>query len=414
MPPAEDLETELLRQLDGSNEHDLSTFPHMSVQLWEVSRDDLISREWTTQHWDRLWRQHDAENAERISQQLVEGAGVHEQVASHLGRELRPPWLLLKWRDIRFVKNTGTTQVMKPQALVIWGSRAQIFTGGGKAGSLRLSTHAFNLTFLDITGKKLTQDSAGQSVPAVEVLPLTTAAAKKSRAKPRQTSSGTTSTGGRNSASAQADAVLLTAAASKSKKQGGSKKKNSGITAMSSVEPAAAAAAAVSVQSGTGTGRRQNKRRRHTRGNDSDSDAYENSEGEANAEASESNRRTERSRATVSYRGLDEIGEREPDEDIDPDLDDDPEDSDDLYEIESIVREQKEAGIDWYLVKWKDCPVNDAWNSPDWKTREQLETDCPNLLAEFDICRENTPLSVVANEGQQGAPAAKKSKKQKR
>jgi hypothetical protein len=70
------------------------------------------------------------------------------------------------------------------------------------------------------------------------------------------------------------------------------------------------------------------------------------------------------------------------------------EEESDSAEVEYIVREA--PGVDgtvYFLIKWKDFPVNDAEDSKDWKTREELMETCSELLRQYEQA-ENEPLSL--------------------
>jgi len=367
MPPSvrqphvmEDSESELLFQLDGSNQHDLSTFPHMSVQLWELYRQDIVDRGWTTQFWERKWQQSERENAARMNQQLTEGQPrVQAQVATQ--PELRPPWLVHMYRDMRFVRNTGSAQVVNPEQLVIWGTQSQIFMGA-RSANLRLSRHAFNLTFLDLTGKKV--EEPGDGMPAVAAA----GAGKKTKTKagPPQGGNGQ--------------------AKSKASGRGASK------VTVQSEEPVAAVGSAASVSGAVPKGLGKAKRRRPRSARSDDDGDYEEDESNANIPptAMESSRKAEqRSRGhAVSYEGLD--GEGVEDQDDDEIAEEHP---DDQGEVECIFRDVVEDGVTWFLIKWKGCAVDDSPESTDWKTREELAS-CSELLAEWEKS-ENMPLSKL-------------------
>lgn len=177
-------------------EHDLSTFPHMSVQLFEHYSQDLVDRGWTTMFWDRKWQQHEREVATRLQQTHSSGAQ-DEPVAMAGQPEMRPPWLVRLYRDIRFVKNTGSVQVFQPEHMVLWGPQAQILAGA-RGNNLRLTTHAFKLTFLDLTGRKLEDGEPAAAPAAADVT------AGQRRRKASASTGGTAA-----SASPQARPVML-------------------------------------------------------------------------------------------------------------------------------------------------------------------------------------------------------------
>jgi len=389
---------DLARSDDSAAKHDISSFPHMVVQLFEFYKPDLA--EWTTQFWEQQWRVHQSPVAASLLSQPPRASGaVDAALPSSVQTELRPPWLVSMYRDIRFVKNQGAFQTMKPEHLIMWGSQKELLAGSNS--NVRVNAKTFKQIYLDLTGKypPVNQATAGSAAAAARGVRAAVAKAASAGKKARSTAMP-----------ASAPAAAVTSGRSKTKPAVDFA--SADVTSARIITPAAAGhtravAASQGKKKHAGSKRKVAPKRRRKR-KQIDDDEEEEEEAVWNDEDSESDSSEEEEEDTGSE-SLGLMSDSPESESLSPE---DSGSEEDIGTVERIVRMELDTDVDgqdvwFYLVKWEGTPLNNSRDSPDWLRRADLESNCRELLEEFEEAerQDQLPLSALIPHAMRPLPA---------
>lgn len=165
-----------LGERGGQTHHQLEGLPKATVQIFDYYSQDL--KGWTTEKWNAFWTAWEGMQAAPVPAPAPgpSSAGAAAAAAAAAAApaaadpvsspmyQARPSWIVTEFKEVRFARNSGKSQVVLPTQMVVWGNDKDICTKGEYT---RLKADIFTRVLQDLTATESGADAASATEPTM-------------------------------------------------------------------------------------------------------------------------------------------------------------------------------------------------------------------------------------------------------